>query len=70
MAAFEHTRTIGHVEFDLNSMPKQARRNFIADTYDAVNLYYSDPANRAKFAEWKKKRDAEREKRKATNASA
>lgn len=55
MAAFEHTRTIGNAELDYESIPKQVRKNFIADTFDAIDQFYRDPANKAKIAELKKK---------------
>lgn len=66
MAAFENIRVIGHAKLDLNSMPPQDRRNFIADTFEAMERYYSDPKNVAAYEKW----EAERQKGKTANASA
>ncbi len=58
MAAFERTRTIGSAELDMNAMTKQERKSFAAVTYGSLESFYKDPANRAKFEEWRAKRHA------------
>ena len=56
-ATFERIARTPLPEIDLSKMDKAQKRGFLDHTLDALERFYSDPANLARFQEWEKEYD-------------